>query len=57
MNNTLQPFDQNWDEAVVPVDEEIGDGMLAASSYNTLVKISSLMPDALEMQSSTNLPE
>ena len=39
------------------MDEEIGDGMLAASSYNTLVKIPSLMPEALEMHSSTILPE
>ena len=36
MNNNLQPFDRNLDEAVVFKDEEIGDGMLAASSYNTL---------------------
>ena len=34
------------------MDEEIGDGMLAASSYNTLEQIPSLMPEALEMHAS-----
>ena len=57
MNNNLQPFDQNLDEAVVPMDEEIGDGMLSATLCNTLGKIPSLMPETLEVHSSQFFPE
>ena len=39
------------------MDEEIGDGMLSAPLCNTLEKIPSLVPEALEVHSSQIYPE
>ena len=57
MNNNLKPFDESRDEAVVFMVEEIADGMLSAPLCNTLEKVPSLMPEALEVHSSQFFPE
>ena len=57
MNNDLKPFDQSRNEAVVPKNENLGDGVLSASSCNTSGQLPSLAPEALEMRWSHILSE